>query len=152
MNHNGVLLNIRKGLAMAQIKEDPEFRKVDLAAKASRENLTRMLTKLFDLWKLPVNSQLSLLGLSPSSRAMLTKYRQGAALSTSRDVLDRAGWLLAIHKALRLLYPRNEKLRYSWVSRPNRAFENRPPLEVMLEEGIIGIAKVSRYLDLQRGH
>jgi hypothetical protein len=66
-------------------------------------------------------------------------------------MLDRAGWLLAIHKALRLLYPRNEALRYSWVKRRNRDFDNFTPLELMIREGIIGIAKVSRYLDMERG-
>jgi len=64
---------------------------------------------------------------------------------------DRVGWLLAIHTALRLLYPRNEELRYSWVNRRNAAFDNLTPLAVMKEQGIIGIARVSRYLDFYRG-
>ena len=63
--------------------------------------------------------QLNLLGLSETSRALLTKYRKGEPLPLSRDVQDRVGWLLSIHKALRLLYPQNEGLRYSWVSRRN---------------------------------
>ncbi len=86
-----------------------------------------------------------------TNRTSLTRYRKGGALPNSRDVLDRAGWLLSIHKALRLLYPQNEALRYSWVKRRNRVFDNYEPLEVMMREGIIGLAKVSRYLEMERG-
>jgi hypothetical protein len=64
---------------------------------------------------------------------------------------DRVGWLLSIHKALRLLYPRNEDIRSSWVNRRNAAFDNLAPLDVMKEQGIIGIARVARYLDFYRG-
>jgi hypothetical protein len=40
---------------------------------------------------------------------------------------------------------------YSWVNRRNEAFSNLTPLAVMKEQGIIGIARVSRYLDFYRG-
>lgn len=136
---------------MARALEDTDFPPVDLADTDSRRKLSKLITRLFDLWGISSQDQLNLLGLSATSRAMLSRYRKGEPLSTSRDVLDRAGWLLSIHKSLRLLYPANEKLRYSWVSLPNRAFDNFTPLSLMLEQGIIGIAKVSRYLDLQRG-
>lgn len=124
---------------------------LDLTSEESRVNLAKLLTKLFDLWKLSTVEQLELLGQSPNSRANLTKYRQGSPLPNLRDLIDRAGWLLAIHKALRLLYPYNDILRYSWIKQRNKAFDNLTPLELMQQEGIIGIAKVSRYLDFQRG-
>jgi len=123
-----------------------------LSDARSRRSLASALMRLFDQWKLDNASRLDLLGLSANSRALLTRYRKGeAGLPTSRDALDRAGWLLAIHKALRLLYPQNESLRHSWVRRRNQAFDNRTPLEVMREQGIIGLAHISRYLDYQRG-
>ena len=69
-----------------------------------RAKLAKMLLRLFDLWKLDTFSQLTLLGLSSTSRAMLSRYRQGTTpLPHTQDILDRAGWLLAIHKALRSL-------------------------------------------------
>ncbi|BCR06231.1 hypothetical protein DESUT3_33000 [Desulfuromonas versatilis] len=130
-------------------RQEPET--IDLGSVESRRQLATLVMNLFDRWGLSTNDQLNLLGLSPTSRALLTRYRKGEPLPGSRDVLDRVGWLLAIHKALRLLYPRNEQLRYSWVSRRNQAFANLAPLEVMKKDGIIGIAKVCRYLDFQRG-
>lgn len=134
---------------LAPTLKDPDG--IDLTTEESRSRLAKLLTNLFTRWELNNTEQLNLLGLSPTSRSLLTKYRRGGPLANSRDMLDRAGWLLAIHKALRLLYPRNEALRYSWVKRRNRDFDNYTPLELMMREGIIGIAKVSRYLDMERG-
>ena len=122
-----------------------------LDATDTRQALSRLVMKLFQLWELSTADQLELLGLSPKSRAMLAKYSRGDALPATRDIQDRVGWLLAIHKALRLLYPRNPELRYSWVTRRNAVFNNLPPLAVMKEQGLLGIARVSRYLDFYRG-
>lgn len=134
-------------MAYAHIKKD----RVDLESAESRKALATLVIKLFHLWDLDTASQLELLGLSPKSRSMLSKYAKGEALPSTRDMYDRVGWLLAIHKALRLLYPRNEDIRYSWVNRRNVAFDNLSPLDVMREQGIIGIARVARYLDFYRG-
>lgn len=123
----------------------------DLTSLESRLALAKLIMKLFDLWNLPATVKLELLGQSSNSRASLTKYRNNGPLPNLRDLLDRVGWLLSIHKSLRLLYPHNETLRYSWVNRRNKAFGNQTPLQVMRYEGIIGMAKVSRYLDFQRG-
>jgi hypothetical protein len=134
-------------MAYANLKNDD----VVLESADSRKALATLVIKLFHLWGLSTSDQLELLGLSTKSRAMLSKYARGEALPTTRDMNDRVGWLLAIHKALRLLYPRNEDIRYSWVNRRNAAFDNLAPLDVMKEQGIIGIARVARYLDFYRG-
>ena len=124
---------------------------VDLETRESRQALARMVIRLFQHWKIATADQLNLLGLSETSRAMLSRDARGEALLSTRDMKDRVGWLLSIHKALRLLYPRNEEMRYSWVNRRNAAFGNLTPLAIMKEQGIIGIARVSRYLDFYRG-
>ena len=134
-------------MAHANLKID----EVVLESADSRKGLATLVIKLFHLWELNTSDQLDLLGLSPKSRAMLSKYARGDALPATRDMFDRVGWLLSIHKALRLLYPRNEDIRYSWVNRRNAAFDNLAPLDVMKEQGIIGIARVARYLDFYRG-
>jgi len=134
-------------MAQANLKND----EVTLESADSRKALAILIIKLFHLWGLNTSDQLELLGLSPKSRAMLSKYARGEALPSTRDMYDRVGWLLAIHKALRLLYPRNEDIRYSWVHRRNAVFDNLAPLDVMKEQGIIGIARVARYLDFYRG-
>ena len=134
--------------ATAQIAEDTS---IDIESSVARKKLARMVTRLFELWKISTADQLDLLGLSRTSRAQLSKYRSGGALPSSRDMLDRIGWLLSIHKSLRLLYPRNEHIRYTWVMRRNRILDDQRPLDVMKSQGLIGIARVARYLDFLRG-
>jgi hypothetical protein len=124
---------------------------IDLNDKGSRQKLSKMVLQLFSHWGLSTADQLELLGLSPNSRAILTRYQKGTAIPSSRDMLDRIGWLFSIHKSLRLLYPKNDKIRYSWVKRRNKILDNHSPLEIMRQQGLIGIARVSRYLDHLRG-
>ena len=125
---------------------------IDLNSAESRRKAAKLVTKLFELWALDNATQLNLLGLSESSRALLSKYRTASSpLPASRDVKDRVGWLLSCHKALRLLYPHNEELRYSWVNRRNDVFNGQTPLDVMKDQGVIGVARVARYLDFLRG-
>ncbi|MBW2450365.1 MAG: DUF2384 domain-containing protein [Deltaproteobacteria bacterium] len=134
--------------AIAQLSEET---RINLENSDARRKLARMVTRLFELWNLPTADQLELLGLSRTSRAQLSKYRKGGALPSSRDMLDRIGWLLSIHKNLRLLYPRNENIRYTWVKRRNQILDDQRPLDIMKYQGLIGIARVARYLDYLRG-
>lgn len=117
----------------------------------ARQALAKMVIKLFELWNLSPADQLNILGLNQKNRAALSKYSHGEALPASRDIQDRVGWLLAIHKSLRLLYPRNKKILYSWVNCRNEVFGNLTPLDVMKAGGIIGLSRVSRYLEFCQG-
>lgn len=121
-----------------------------MSSDKDRAKLAKMLIRLFDLWQLDTESQLILLGLSPSSRAMLSRYRQGTTpLPFAQDILDRAGWLLAIHQALRSLYPKNNELCYNWIQLHNSLLQNQTPLDYMKLNGLIGLAKIARYLQSQ---
>ena len=63
----------------------------------NRSQITPMLLKMFDLWSLTTEERLSALGLSTKNRAALKRYTNGSSISASRDMLDRAGNLLAIN-------------------------------------------------------
>jgi hypothetical protein len=134
--------------AIAQLANET---RIDIENSDARRKLARLVTRLFELWDLPAADQLELLGLSRTSRAQISRYRKGGALPSSRDMLDRIGWLLSIHKSLRLLYPRNESIRYTWVKRRNQILDDQRPLDIMKYQGLIGIARVARYLDFLRG-
>src|SRR5688572_24457700 len=124
---------------------------VDLHSRDSRERLARMLMELFDHWAIPATDQAVLLGLSTQSRSTLARYRRGEPLADNADPLARAGRLLGIHKALRIVFPHDRELAYRWVSAPNRRFDGAAPLEVMKRHGYEGILAVRRYLDFERG-
>jgi len=134
--------------ARAQVAEEIH---INIENGDSRSKLALMVTRLFELWNLSTADQLELLGLSRTSRAQISKYRNGGAVPSSRDMLDRIGWLLSIHKSLRLLYPHNENIRYTWIKRRNRILDDQRPLDIMKYQGMIGVARVARYLDFLRG-
>lgn len=119
-----------------------------------RSALARMVTRVFELWSLGSEDQLAMLGLSTSNRAALSRYRKGEPLAANRDLLERAGHLLAIHKNLRLIFPQDQDrdLAYAWMTRRNRAFDGRTPVEVVREWGFTGMLMVRAYLDRNRGN
>ncbi|MBC7490339.1 MbcA/ParS/Xre antitoxin family protein [Methylophilus sp.] len=121
------------------------------ALEIDRSKITPMLLTLFDLWQLNSEEKLAALGLSLENRAALTRYKKGEAISASRDMLDRAGNLLAIHKALRLLFPQNPELAYGWMKTRNKAFHGQTPIETIVELGFPGLLYVRSYLDRARG-
>ncbi len=123
----------------------------DVHSREGRTALAKMVTRLFDLWALPGADQAALLGLSETSRSTLSRYRRGEPLADSRDLLDRAGHLLSIHKSLRMLFPENRELAYQWVSAPNRRFDGQSPLALMREHGFLGVLMVRRFLEFERG-
>jgi hypothetical protein len=109
-----------------------------------------MVTRLLEHWELTATEQAEVLGLSAGSRSTLGRYRRGEPLADNRDLLDRAGHLLGIHKSLRLLFPHDRDLAYRWMTQPNRRLGERP-VDLILEHGFEGLLAVRRYLDFQRG-
>ena len=116
-----------------------------------RKAIAGMLMKLFDHWKLSTEEQLDAMGLAKENRAALSRYRRGEPIAASRDTMERAGHLLGIHKNLRLLFPQNRDLAYTWIKRRNLAFDNRTPIDVIREYGFAGLLMVLAYLDRARG-
>jgi len=124
---------------------------VDLHSRSSRERLAKLVVALMDHWQLALPDQAALLGLSAQSRSTIARYRKGEPFADSADLLARAGHLLGIHKALRILFPHDRSLAYRWVTARNRRFGGVAPLEVMKSHGYEGILAVRRYLDFERG-
>lgn len=119
--------------------------------EVDRSKIALMLVKLFEHWELTTEEQLDALGLSTDNRTTLSRYRRGDPISSSRDLMDRAGNLLAIHKNLRLLFPHNPELVYSWMKTRNRAFHGSTPVETIRDMGFPGLLYVRSYLDRARG-
>ncbi len=123
----------------------------DIHSKESRQGLASMVMRLFQHWQLSNEEQLDLLGLDAGSRTTLARYRKGQPLGSNRDLLERVGHLLSVHKSLRLLFPHNRELAYSWMRAPNRAFDNFSPVQVVHQYGFAGLLMLRSYLDQVRG-
>ncbi len=119
--------------------------------KSDRSELAKMMMNLFSHWQLSTENQLALLGLSTTNRSALTRYRKGEPLASNRDLMDRVGILLSIHKSLRLLFPHNRELAYAWMTQSNKAFDGMTPTKVINKWGFSGLLMVRGYLDKARG-
>jgi hypothetical protein len=111
--------------------------------------LAKLVMQLFAHWGVSTAEQAALLGLSADNRATLARYRKGEPLADSRDLLDRAGHLLGIHKSLQTLFPQDRDLAYRWMSTPNRRLGARP-VDAVIQRGFEGLLAIRRYLDFVR--
>lgn len=123
---------------------------VRLSGREERRSLAKMLIRLFDHWGLSTAEQAAALGLSETNRATLSRYRRGEPLAESRDLLERAGHLLGVHKSLRIIFPHDRDLAYHWMTAPNRRLGSRP-IDIVRERGFEGLISIRRYLDFERG-
>jgi hypothetical protein len=114
-----------------------------------RSALAKMTIQLLDHWNLPTEDQLALLGLSPTDRSALSRYRHGEPIGIDVDQYARVGHLLTIHKSLKILFPNNKAELYGWIKSKNKTFENRTPVEMVKEFGFTGLLIVRSYLDLK---
>ena len=83
-----------------------------ITSKEARTALSKMVMELFDHWNIQVDARADLLGVSKSS---IRRYQSGAALANKADIIARVSHLLAIHRALRVLYPKNREIIYKWA-------------------------------------
>jgi hypothetical protein len=104
---------------------------------------TRMVTRLFELWKLSREDQVVLLG-GVDTRDLLT------ALANAPELQGRVDSLLRIYAHLRVIFPRNPDLAHRWITQPNRRFEGRQPVEIM-KEGGEGLQTIRRHLGAEAG-
>ncbi|MHB8743938.1 MAG: antitoxin Xre-like helix-turn-helix domain-containing protein [Sulfuricaulis sp.] len=123
----------------------------DSRSQKTRIVLARAISRIFDLWEMGAADRLILLGLSEGNRSALARYARGEPLAASRDLLDRAGHLLGIHKSLKLLYPRNSEIVKLWMTSANRKFHGASPVEVVGRFGLSGLTMVRGTLDAMRG-
>ncbi len=103
----------------------------------TRAALCEAVLALLDEWDLHEVNQAELLGL-PS----LDKLRRTGTLPKNEEVLERAGHLLALGRALRLAFPYKPTARRQWVVTPHRILNGAMPLQIMLEGGCEAIEEV----------
>ena len=110
--------------------------------------MQRATLRLFSKWGINDSTSCKLLG--GISTKTLQRWRKGEYGDLSIDQADRISNLLAIHKALRIIF-KDARRYYGWVSKPNDAFDGKSALDVMLNGHLRDISRVRRYLDAVRG-
>lgn len=106
--------------------------------------------QLAELWDLSTDDQINLLG--EPGRSTFFKWKKYGVDNDDlpRDTLERISHLLAIFKALQILFP-GETSADGWVRRPNTYFGGQTALSEMLQGGVSDIYRVRQFVDAQRG-
>lgn len=114
----------------------------------------RTFFRIAELWRLSVEEQMVLLGITARSTFFKWKKGEAAALPPAlpKDALERISYLLGIYKALQILLPET-KAADEWVHKANSAppFGGRSALERMLSGQVADLFVVRQYLDAERG-
>jgi hypothetical protein len=90
-------------------------------------------------WGVAPAKQVELLGLA-------APQIPGQPLPDDPGVLERAGHLLAIERALKKRYPDDPAARHAWLMLPENGLGAQPPLRVMLD-GLEGIRRARSLLE-----
>ncbi len=110
--------------------------------------LTQKIMVTLDEWGLSAAQQVEVLNLPDGTRTRkLRAFHEDTPLPNDENVEFRAVRLLGIIDALRTTYPKNEQMGARWMKAPHRRFQNRTPLQVLLEDGNTGVNSVLAELD-----
>lgn len=115
----------------------PETRLTEVRDPETRRALGEALVARLDEWGLHEVNQAALVGVRD-----IAALRRGAPLPTDPEVLERAGHLLAIGRALYRAYPYQPRHRARWVSASHGRLHGSSPLQYMLAAGVNGIRRV----------
>jgi len=106
---------------------------------------------IFKQWQLTGAQQMTLLGLS-NEKTLYNWKSQPAKAKLTRDLLERASYILGIYKSLEVLLP-DPKLADQWLATPNDnpLFNGTAPLDRLLAGQVVDLAVVRDFLDAERG-
>ena len=107
----------------------------------------RAARNLFGKWGLTDDQAATLLDMPVRS---YRRWKSEGPGRISRDGRARLSNLMAIHKALRIIFAEPQR-GYGWIRSGNAAFAGASALEVMLGGELTDIMRVRRYLDAERG-
>ena len=109
---------------------------------------THVIMDLLDNWRVKAIDQIKILDLPKGTRSRaLRRYHEETPLPDSANVMERVEHLLSIAEALRTTYPHNYEMGTYWMNQPHRRFENRTPVNAMIQDGLDGLIAVRIHLD-----
>lgn len=109
----------------------------------------KAMKRVAEHWRLKGDEAAALLGVSPSTWDRMTagKWEQ----SLSQDQLTRVSAVVGVFKGLHLLFADDMADRWARLRNKGPLFENRTPIDAMIEGGIPTMLDVRRHVDALRG-
>ena len=123
------------------------------ADERDRERLTavaiKALKRIAQHWQLKGDETAALLGVSASTwdRMAAGSWNQ----SLSQDQLTRVSAIVGVFKGLHLLFADDMADRWARLRNKGPLFDNRTPIDAMIEGGIPVMLDVRRHVDALRG-
>lgn len=113
-----------------------------------RVEVTQRIIAALDNWGISDSDQIKLLGLPDGTRPrVIRSYRNETPFPEDKKIFKRIEHFAGIAHALWTSNPRNTQAGELWMNRTNDHFQQRTPLQVMLEDGLQGIEAVRIHLD-----
>ena len=110
--------------------------------------MTQKIMINLDEWGLSAADQVSVLDLPEGTRTRkLRAYHEDTPFPEDPNVEYRVVRLMGIIDALRTMFPKNPLMGHRWMKTPHKRFQNRTPLQTMLEDGGEGVTAVLAELD-----
>lgn len=109
---------------------------------------TRVIINILDTWGVRDSDQIAILGLPDGTPTRaVRRYRQDTPLPEDAKVSERIEHVVGIAEALRTTFPRNAQMGPQWMNEPHRRFNQRSPLQTIVEDGLGGLIAVRAHLD-----
>jgi hypothetical protein len=110
--------------------------------------LTRMIMSILDSWGLNGQAQLSVLNIPKGVPVRaLRRYRENTPFPNDAGVYERVDHIVGIYDALRTTYPHNPPMGVLWMKQANARFQQKSPLQVIMEDGLAGLLRIRTHLD-----
>jgi len=109
---------------------------------------TQAVMHALDDWKLGGEQILSVMALPDNIKVRhLSLYRNSQAFPETEEVTERLRHVLGIIDALSTSYPTNPRMSLFWMTRNSKKFQNRAPIQVIIEDGLEGLITIRKHLD-----
>lgn len=114
-------------------------------------SLLPAMFNIFLQWRLTGAQQMRLLGLG-NEKTLYNWKSQPEKAKLTRDLLERASYILGIYKSLEIMLP-EQTLADRWLTTPNDnpLFNGTAPLDRLLAGQVVDLAVVRHFLDAERG-
>lgn len=113
-----------------------------------RTQLTIMLMLELDSWGLNAEQLITIMCLpSGTPKRALRKYRENTAFPSDENVDIRIEHIIGIIDALRTSFPHNKNMSSYWMKQRNKRFQNRRPIQCLIEGGLDALVMIRAHLD-----
>ena len=111
-------------------------------------SLARNIMAILDGWGLNGAAIMDVLAIPKGVPVRaLRRYRENTPFPDESAIYERVEHIIGIADALRTTYPHNPPMGVLWLQQTNKRFQDRPPLQVIVENGLQGLLEVRKHLD-----